>query len=134
MSKHEVNSSSLPELEKWNLPDWIETFDAVQVAPEFHQVIFENDQIRMLSIVIKPGEVEPIHTHKWKSVLWFASYSPSVYTGYQLNAKNELEVSKTFDIPKLESNTAMELEPEGAHTVKNVGKDVLRLYRLELKR
>ena len=30
--------------------------DAVTVAPHLHQVIFENDKIRVLKVVVKPGE------------------------------------------------------------------------------
>lgn len=41
-------------------------FDAVQVAPGSHKVIFENALVRVLEVTIPPsGKTEPMHHHRW---------------------------------------------------------------------
>lgn len=37
--------------------------DAVTVAPDIHEVIFENDTVRMLKVTVKPGAVAAMHSH-----------------------------------------------------------------------
>jgi quercetin dioxygenase-like cupin family protein len=37
--------------------------DAVATAPEHHKVLLENDQIRVLETLLKPGEEMAAHTH-----------------------------------------------------------------------
>jgi len=37
--------------------------DAVAVAPELHEVIFENDEVRMLKVTVVPGAIAETHTH-----------------------------------------------------------------------
>lgn len=43
--------------------------DAVTVAPEFHEVLFESPFVRILWGVTKPGESEPFHTHQWRHIM-----------------------------------------------------------------
>lgn len=42
--------------------------DGVAAAPENHRVIFENDDIRVLDVLVRPGEREVLHHHRWPSV------------------------------------------------------------------
>jgi hypothetical protein len=43
-------------------------FDAVQVAPNSHKVIFENEFVRVLEVTVPPpGTTEPMHHHRWPS-------------------------------------------------------------------
>ena len=37
--------------------------DVVKVAGDSHQVIFENNRVRVLSVHFKPGQVAPMHSH-----------------------------------------------------------------------
>lgn len=37
--------------------------DAVSVAPDIHRVIFENEKVRMLDVVMKIGDKVPLHWH-----------------------------------------------------------------------
>jgi hypothetical protein len=43
-------------------------FDAVQVAPQSHTVLFENAIVRVLQVVVAPGTREPMHHHRWPSM------------------------------------------------------------------
>jgi beta-alanine degradation protein BauB len=46
--------------------------DVVKVAPESHQVLLENDQVRVLKVHIKVGEKVHMHSHP-ASVVYFLS-------------------------------------------------------------
>lgn len=40
-----------------------ETRDAVTVAPHIHEVIFEDDMMRVLKVVVRPGDRAEMHWH-----------------------------------------------------------------------
>jgi hypothetical protein len=45
-----------------------EGYDAVQVAPASHLVVFENSLVRVLQVTVPPaGKTEPMHHHRWPS-------------------------------------------------------------------
>lgn len=37
--------------------------DAVKVAPNLHEVIFENDKVRVIKVTVKPGDRAKMHWH-----------------------------------------------------------------------
>jgi len=43
--------------------------DAVYVAPQWHEVLFESPFVRILWASSKPGDHEPFHVHQWKRLL-----------------------------------------------------------------
>jgi len=47
---------------------WDPTLDAMVAAPRHHRLLYEDDNIRVLSVSIEPGETEPVHHHRWPSV------------------------------------------------------------------
>jgi quercetin dioxygenase-like cupin family protein len=71
------NSSNL---DKW----WTPGSDALAAAPLHHKVLFENDEVRVLDVTVPPGVREPLHAHRYPSVLYYVSaahmkeYSPGV--------------------------------------------------------
>ena len=54
-----------------NSPSWDPALDAVVAAPANHIVLFENDRLRVLEVILNPGEEEPVHHHQWPSVFVF---------------------------------------------------------------
>jgi len=48
---------------------WPRTMDALVAAPASHRVLMENSQVRVLEVVIEPGNREPEHTHEAASVM-----------------------------------------------------------------
>src|SRR6266478_9690768 len=50
--------------------EWSDSLDAMVAAPEHHEVLLENEQVRVLDSRIKAGETVPVHTHRWASVLY----------------------------------------------------------------
>lgn len=47
----------------------MENTDAVIAAPHSHKVLFENEKVRVVEVVVQPGQKEPMHTHAWPSVM-----------------------------------------------------------------
>ena len=56
----------------------LDSLDAVAAAPEHHIVLFEDDRVRVLDTVIRPGEETAVHTHVWSGVLYVISWSACV--------------------------------------------------------
>ena len=50
---------------------WDPKLDAVIAAPANHKVVFENDRLRVLEVILEPNEQEPTHHHRWPSVFVF---------------------------------------------------------------
>jgi quercetin dioxygenase-like cupin family protein len=63
---------------------WTAENDALAAAPQHHKVLFENDKVRVLEVNVAPGVREPLHAHRYPSVLYYISaahlkeYSPGV--------------------------------------------------------
>ena len=43
--------------------------DVVHRDPDHHDVLLENEHVRVLDAVLRPGEQTEIHTHVWPSAL-----------------------------------------------------------------
>jgi len=63
---------------------WTPENDALAAAPQNHKLLFENDDVRVLEVTVPPGVREPLHAHRYPSVLYYISaahmkeYSPGV--------------------------------------------------------
>ncbi len=107
------------------VPGTPEELDAVIAAPGNHEVLFQNDRVRVLRVTIQPGEVEKKHTHKW----------PGVFTIYRLpKIRYYDEKGNLHPPPKdLEEGKPFWINPEGVHLVENVDDRPLEAIRVELK-
>ena len=71
---------STRNFDKW----WTPENDALAAAPKNHKLLFENDEVRVLEVTVPPGVREPLHAHRYPSVLYYISaahmkeYSPGV--------------------------------------------------------
>lgn len=107
------------------VPGTPEEFDAVAAAPGNHEVVFENDRVRVLRVVIRPGEVEKKHTHKWPSVFTINVLPEIRY----YNGEGEL----CPPVGRVREGVPFWIEPEGLHWVENHGDRDLEAIRVELK-
>jgi quercetin dioxygenase-like cupin family protein len=63
---------------------WTPASDALAAAPQNHKLLFENEYVRVLEVTVPPGVREPLHAHRYPSVLYYLSaahmkeYSPGV--------------------------------------------------------
>lgn len=94
--------------------------DAVTVAPEVHTVVFENDEIRVLDVVVPPGYKSGLHWHP-KNM------------GYVL-----VPGALRFTLPDgavkdVELSLNQITQGEGAHIVENIGTTEVRVIQIEFK-
>ena len=101
---------STGNFDKW----WTPENDALAAAPQHHKVLFENDDVRVLEVSVPPGVREPLHAHRYPSVLYYVSaahmkeYSPdapAVDRGYKDDGDVIfLPVGPPHQMENLESN------------------------------
>lgn len=75
-------------------------FDAVEVAPKSHKVLFENAYVRVLEVDLKPGETVPWHHHRWPSLM-VAFDQGGPHGHFRYHAAN----GKVMDIPAHDAPT-----------------------------
>lgn len=95
-------------------------FDALQVAPHSHKVLFENAFVRVLQVDLpKPGETVPMHHHRWPSlvIIWDTG-------GGTPHIRYQRQGQPVRDMPSVET-LAHEgvweihwMEPEPMHSIK----------------
>src|SRR5829696_7093517 len=49
--------------------EWPPQLDAVIAAAKNHRVLMEDDAVRVLEVTVDPGEREPLHHHRWPSIM-----------------------------------------------------------------
>lgn len=111
----------------WPYPD---SLDALVAAPQFHRVLLENERVRVLEVTVPPHTREPVHTHRWASVL----YKEQMGRGRYYDGAGQLlhESTKPYRTgPGLVR--ARWQEPEGPHAVENTDSVADRFIRVELK-
>jgi hypothetical protein len=108
---------------------WPDDLDAMIAAASSHQKLFENDHVRYLEVIIRPGEFVPVHTHRWSSVIYVQSTSDFI--------RRDGEGRVLFDSRKagaLPKTPAVEwVGPLLPHSIENVGASVVHLLTVELK-
>jgi hypothetical protein len=140
ISQKTMANHNLPKYQN-NITDaakWPDSLDAVIAAPGNHKVVYENDKIRILEITGAPYVFEPIHTHKWPSVMWSANPNFAkahlIYYTYGFDS-----IKKTYYIKDsvLEqgppANKGFPIPAEGPHAVKNLSDLDILAYRVEFK-
>jgi len=116
-----------PELN--NPATWADSLDAVVAAPKNHKVVLENDKVRVLEVTVEPGEKEPVHGHKWSSVL----YVMEEENIRDYDADGKLLYDTKTDKNPMKTPYTIWMEPQAPHSVENLSKKPLRLMRVELK-
>lgn len=61
--------------------------DPVTAAPRYHEVLGENERVRVLYGYSEPGDVEPWHRHQWPSIL--LEMSPGFFDVTYADGKRE---------------------------------------------
>ena len=110
--------------------DWPDALDALIAAPQFHRLVFENDEVRVLDTRIGPGETVPMHIHRWPAVIYLLASDHIVRR--DIDGEVLLDTRITGEQP--EPDIGVWVGPMPPHTVENVGESEVRLLNLELKR
>lgn len=106
---------------------WDMKREATLAAPGNHKLVYEDTNIRVLEVNVPPGTEEPAHLHPYPSVLVFDSFPKAV----DRDATGE----PTFASPLAEIRTpvVLTLEPQAAHSIKNLDNVPVHLTRIEFK-
>jgi quercetin dioxygenase-like cupin family protein len=95
--------------------------DIVKISPDVHQVLFENEVIRVLEVTVRPGAKIPSHTNP-ANVNYIIE--PGTLRLIEPDGSTlDLELAERQVIPA----------PVGRHAVENVGASVVRTICIELK-
>ncbi len=111
---------------QWNWPD---SLDALIAAPEFHQLLLENDRIRVLDVRIAPGQTVPVHTHKWPSVVHVQSTSDFI----RRDGEGKIIFDSRTEAAAQAAPAVQWLPPLPPHSVENIGQSEIHLFTVELK-
>ncbi len=118
---------------------WPDSLDAVIAAPANHKVVFENDKIRILEVIGAPYVLEPMHTHKWPSIMWSANPNFAkahlIYYNYGFDpGKKSYFIKDSVLEQGPPANKGFEIPTEGPHRVKNLSNIDVVAYRVEFKK
>lgn len=107
---------------------WTDELDALIAAPDSHRLLFENDRVRVLEVVIAAGAREPEHTHRWPSVMIVDE--PARIRYYEHGVP-------TFESPARDTtpqrHKAVWMDAEGPHSVENIDSRRYHALRIELR-
>jgi hypothetical protein len=114
---------------------WYPGLDAVAAAPANHKVLFENDRLRVLEVILEPGEEEPVHHHRWPSVFVFDQIEGPIHDfspeGEQLPPNRDVLVAlKDWDG---KGCLVVNMAPQPAGRVLNASTRALHGVRIEMK-
>jgi len=111
--------------------DWPKESDAVIAAPKNHRILLENENVRVLDVTVAPGETEPVHSHRWPSVLYILVGADFIDRDGQGNVIFDTRQLKT----PLQYPLTMWKDPEAPHSAENLSKTItLHLIRIEIKK
>ncbi len=120
-------ASARSRQEAWAYPD---SLDAVIAAPNTHKILLENERVRVLEVTIPPHGKEPVHTHRWPSVMYIDV--PSKFRYYDAQGKVLFESGS--DNRKEMKPVTRWLKPEEPHAVENMTGIPYHAIRVELKK
>ena len=117
-----LGSFALPGFNSFALDDtgFPNGFDAVQVAPNSHRVMFENPFVRVLEVKVPPGTKEPMHHHRWPSI--FLTWSTGGRIGHQryYRADGTVHDQPSHETPITDGAWQVKwMEPEPMHSIEN---------------
>jgi len=108
---------------------WPEALDALIAAPEHHELLLEDDRVRVVRTRVPPGERTAVHTHRWSGVLTVVSWSQFVRRDADGNVLVDSRLNPAMKSPPPVSWAAA-LPP---HTFENVGDVEFNVITVELK-
>jgi len=107
----------------------LHSLDAMSAAPDHHEVLIENDRVRVLDTRLGPGERTPIHSHQWPAVLFIKSWSN--FIRYDPEGNVLLDSRSMLQSPS--PGASLWSAPLAPHYVHNIGEQSLHVIAVELK-
>ncbi len=111
---------------EWNWPDEL---DAMVAAPAFHELLLENEHVRVLHTRILPGQTVPVHTHRWPHVQYVMSWGAFIRRDHHGNVLYDTRSEPAPTLPHVVWS-----QPLPPHTVENVGQTEISVIGIEVKK
>ncbi len=108
---------------------WPEALDALVAAPAHHQLLLEDQRVRVLHTRIAAGDVVPLHTHRWGGLAYVLSFSHFIRRGER--GEILFDSRQAGEPPKPPCAQWMQSLPP--HTVENLGPLEMSIIIIELK-
>ena len=108
---------------------WPASLDALVAAPRHHTLLLETDRVRVLDTRIPPGEMVPVHTHRWPGVLYVLSRSAFV----RRDAEGHVLLDTRAAGSPASEHPVIWSERLPPHSLENVGAVEIRVISIELK-
>jgi hypothetical protein len=108
---------------------WPASLDAPTAAPENHKVVFENERVRVLDVIVGVGGREALHAHCWPSILYVTFRGKLREWG--ADGKVIREVKETP--PATAFPLTQWLDGSPPHSIENLDSQPIHLVRIELK-
>jgi predicted metal-dependent enzyme (double-stranded beta helix superfamily) len=108
---------------------WAASLDGPVAAGDNHHVLFENDRVRVLDVVIEPGETTPVHTHEAPTVSYVLSGSGFV----RRDEHGAVMVDTSTADPPFVMPRVLWSDFTPSHSLENPGPDSLHVIAVELK-
>lgn len=96
--------------------------DAVTVAPNIHKLVYDDDQLRILDIHLKPDSKAGFHRHP-RNITYILKGGTMRFTD---------KAGKTKDTTFADGHTAH--MPETSHAVENIGTTEIHAIQIEFKK
>lgn len=97
------------------------TNDAVNIAPHIHTVAFEDDKMRVLKVIVKPGDKAEMHWHP-RNINYITASGKLRFT--KINGSSA-------DVELNEGQVTS--SDESSHSVENIGDTTVETIQVELK-
>ena len=101
--------------------------DGVIAAPQHHQVLFENDVVRVIETTIRAGDTTPVHTHLAPTAMYVVSGSHFIRRDPDGAVMVDTRADPAFVLPRV-----MYSPGTPPHTLENTGPDDLVVIGVEL--
>lgn len=127
----ETSADTLSASAKWMWPD---SLDAMVAAPSNHILVYEDSNVRVLMVKLDSKKSEPIHTHKWSSIMWIAKpIVPCQINNYK-KANGKLVKTDSLLIKEMPINLGQLIGPETPTSITNQSNSNGEAYRIEFKK
>src|SRR5580693_523108 len=114
---------------------WDPALGAVVAAPANHKVLFENENLRVLEVILAPDEEEPTHHHRWRSVFVLDQVQGPIHDiapdGTQLPPNRD--VIKALQAWDGQGCLVVDMAPQPAGRVLNASGKPIHGVRVEMK-